>query len=55
MNRWAKYNVCMIVFLVVLSIVIVTIKRDSPNWWTGLYGLGLLPVVVADLRNELKK
>lgn len=42
-----------IIFLVVASLSIVIVKCDS-NSWTGLFPLGLLPLVVVDLMEDMK-
>jgi len=58
MNRHEKHVVfdcLMIVLILCVALVVVWVKREDPNCWTGLYILGLLPVVVADLRKDLKR
>ena len=41
-------------FIVTCSIAVVIIKHDSPNWWTGLWLLGILPFPVADYLKDRK-
>lgn len=55
MINWAKVDLFLIVLVVSLSVIFLFIKRDSPNWWTGLFLLGMLPVLVSDYLKDRKK
>ena len=54
MQRTIKIDLFFIGLIICCSVAIVFIKKESPNWWTGLYLLGMLPFPVADYLKDRK-
>ncbi len=56
MDRWIKIDIVATLALIGISISIVFIKLffNQTNAWTGLFPLLLLPLVLNDLKNDLR-
>lgn len=52
---YVKVDLTMMVVILLTSLIAVLAKQHDPNAWTGLYVLGLLPIVVLDFRKDYKK
>jgi hypothetical protein len=54
--NWALIDLILISALIIITVVFISIKvyLGLPNWWTGFFPLGLLPVPVADYFKDRK-
>lgn len=54
-KRWVAVDLLFIVIFLTVALVVGLIKRESPDIWTGLYILGLTPLILSDLKKDLEE
>ena len=54
-KRWVAVDLLLIVIFLTVALVVGLIKRESPDIWTGLYILGLIPLILSDLKKDLEE
>ena len=54
-KRWIAFDLLFIVIFLTVALVVGLIKRESPDIWTGLYILGLTPLILTDLKKDLEE
>ena len=54
-KRWVAVDLLLIVIFLTVALVVGLIKRESPDIWTGLYILGLIPLILSDFKKDLEE
>ena len=54
-KRWVAVDLLFIVIFLTVALVVGLIKRESPDIWTGLYILGLIPLILSEFKEDLEE